>query len=318
MNLLLAKPEHAASMADFYARWHAHDFPHPEVYDAAALAGALARAEIAAMLAVDESGELAGSGLAWPRMWNQSLEIGPLSVMRSPDRSEIGKALFEGLRRLGLKHYGIATFEVRSESAFRRARQVGAICWGYRPGTKVEGARLLMGLLDPQGGGASRCEPPARGAAAGAFASRVRAAYPVGETGVALPRGYPVGAPRGTGTPVVAGQVWPVYHRAGHYVTVESSAGPYPFEAVREFVGVVRAKGVSDIRLTLPVHHADAFAHLSGLGFRAVAYLPGWFLRGPHRFDCVRMVSGVGATPAPGGFIEQAIERIDAGLNGGR
>ena len=76
-------------------------------------------------------------------------------------------------------------------------------------------------------------------------------------------------------------------------------------EIIREFVGKVRKKGVTDIRLALPVNHEDALEDLIDFGFQACAYLPGWYLRGPHRFDCLELAAGLPRIPrSPSTFME--------------
>ena len=86
-------------------------------------------------------------------------------------------------------------------------------------------------------------------------------------------------------------------------------------EIIREFVGKVRKKGVSDIRMALPVNHESALTELLGFGFQPCAYLPGWYLRGPHRFDCLEMVSGLPRIPrAADTFMQRAVKKIADGL----
>jgi hypothetical protein len=115
--------------------------------------------------------------------------------------------------------------------------------------------------------------------------------------------------------PVISGRVWPTYHSKGNYVSIESSAGRYPIEIIREFTSKVRQKGVSDIRLTLPVNQEQAFIDLLDFGFQPVAYLPGWYLRGSHRFDCVQLVAGLPRAPrGASSFMERAAAKIMDGL----
>jgi hypothetical protein len=172
-----------------------------------------------------------------------------------------------------------------------------------------------MGFYD-QEQAVPRISPPRNQITGLAFSKRMIESLPGQETDIPYPKQYPVGAPRGTGTPVISGRIWPTYHSAGNYITIESSAGPYPIETIREFVGKVRQKGVVDIRLALPVNHEQAFVDLLDFGFRAVAYLPGWHMRGTHRFDCIELVSGLPRPPrSPDTFMERAVAKLLADLS---
>ncbi len=316
MKLALAHPEHAQTVADFYSRLHGADFPHPELLSADTTARLIRDEEVAVIMASD-NGTAVGCGLAWPRTWNQSLEIGALSVVDHPQRTDIAKALFEALRRLGLKRYGIAFFRAPNESAFRRGREIGASCWGFRPtpGSKsINDAEMIMGFFE-EGETAMRVPPPKNAITSTAFAQRLIEDMMSDETDLPYPKNFPVGAPRGTGTVVISGRIWPTYHSRGNYITLENSAGPYPVEIINEFVEKVRSKGVTDIRLALPVNQEEAFTKLIDLGFTPTAYLPGWFLRGPHRFDCVQMAAGTPRIPRHGEtFIERAVAKVVSDL----
>jgi hypothetical protein len=315
MKLTLASPEHAQKISEFYQSVHDDSFAHREMFSAPMVQKLLQDQELAVIIAIADR-RIVGCGLGFPQAWNQSLEIGALSVDDVPDRGQIGKALFEGLRRLGLRQYGLAMFRARTEAAFKRGRNIGAVCWGYWPSPGVRSlaeADLIMGILNEEGD-FPRCEPPDNVITRLPFARRVIDSYKQVEYGIPYPKNYPVGAPRGTGTPVISGRVWPTYHSAGNYITIESSAGPYPAEIIREFVGKVRQKGVSDVRLAMPVNQSEAFEDLLAFGFRPVSYLPGWFLRGAYRYDCVELIAGSSLPVGGPTFAERAIEKIDDGL----
>ena len=316
MRLTLARPDHAGHIARFYASTHGKEFPHPELFSESTVSQLLRDDEIALVVATDDK-QVVGSAVAFPQSWNQVLEIGAISVGPVNDRTEIAKALFEALRRYGLKQYGVAFFRARSQAAFKRGREIGAVCWGYRPSPQarsVEDCELLMGFYDDDVA-VPRVEPPDNAITRLPFARRIIGSLDATPSDVPYPKTFPVGAPRGTGTPVISGRVWPTYHSAGNFVTIESSAGPYPVEIIREFVGKLRQKGVTDIRLALPVNQVAAFEDLTDFGFRAVAYLPGWHLRGNHRFDCVELVAGGPRVPRRRDtFAERAVGKIHDGL----
>ena len=315
MKLTLASPEHARHVSDFYRALHDDTFPHPELFSEETVERLLRDEELAIIIAASER-RILGCGLGFPQAWNQSIEIGALSVDDVPERAQIGKALFEGLRRLSMKHYGLAVFRARTDAAFKRSMNVGAVCWGYwpKPGVRqLSEAELIMGIFN-EDADVRRCEPPDNIITQLPFARRVIDSYQRFERGIPYPKNYPVGAPRGTGAPSISGRIWPTYHSRGNYITIESTAGPYPTEIIREFVGKVRQKGVADIRMALPVNQTDAFLNLLDFGFRPTAYLPGWFLRGAYRYDCVELIAG-SAVPSKGeSFVERAIEKIDHGL----
>jgi len=316
MKLTLAQPDHAEHIARFYQSIHGEEFPHPEMFEAATVAQLLRDEELAVVVASDAK-RILGCGLGFPQTWNASLEIGALTVDDVEERNQIGKALFEALRRLGLKTYGVAFFRARTEASFRRARSTGATCWGFRPAPgarTVEDCELVMGLFEDDGD-AVRVQPPDNAVTRLPFAQRIIASQAGHEGEIPYPKNFPVGAPRGTGTPVISGRIWPTYHSRGNFITIESSAGPYPVEIIREFVGKVRQKGVSDVRLALPVNQEAAFLDLVDFGFSPVAYLPGWFLRGAHRFDCIEMVAGLPRIPRdPSTFMERAVKKVADGL----
>lgn len=316
MKLTLARPDHAEHVARFYQSLHGDEFPHPEMFDAKTIAQLLRDDELAVVLASDGS-RIIGSAIGFPQTWNQVLEIGALSVDEIPDRTDVAKALFEAMRRFGLKQFGVAFFRARSEAAFRRGREIGATCWGYRPAPgaeSVEECELLMGFCDDAVSDV-RAQPPKNRITKMPFAQRIVESIDASPGEVPYPKQYPVGAPRGTGSPVISGRIWPTYHSAKNYITIESSAGPFPLDIIREFVGKVRQKGVTDIRLALPVNHDDAFLELIDFGFLPVAYLPGWHMRGPHRFDCIEMVSGAPRIPRNRTtFMERAVGKVADGL----
>jgi hypothetical protein len=315
MKLTLAGPEDAAPISQFYQTIHDHTFSHQEMFSASTVEQLLADGELAVVVASDNR-RIVGCGLGFPQLWNQSLELGALSVDNIENRGKIGKALFEALRRLGMKHYGLVVFRAHGESAFKRSRNIGAMCWGYwpKPGSRqLSEAELIMGIFNEESE-IPRCEPPDNAITRLPFARRVIDSYRRSEGGVPYPKNYPVGEPRGTGTPVISGRIWPTYHSRGNYITIESSAGPYPAEIIREFVGKVRKKGVGDIRLALPVNQDEAFLDLLDFGFKPVSYLPGWFLRGPYRFDCVELIAGLPPIRSVDSFIERAVAKIDEGM----
>lgn len=317
MKLTLAKPEHAERISDFYRRVHGTGFPHPELLQGETLARLLADGELAVVLAIGDR-RILGSGLAFIQSWNQSLEIGAISVGATQDRSTVGKALFEALRRLGSRRYGVTFFRAASAEAFQRGRALGASCWGYRPApgsSKIADAELIMGFANPDSAD-RRVEPPFNAITRAPFAARLVQSLEGAEQGIPYPRGFPVGHPRGTGAPVISGRIWPSYHSRGNYIEIENAAGAHPIEIIKEFTQMVERKGVTDLRLTLPVNQEEAFFELIHFGFRPVAYLPGWYLRGAHRFDCVQLVRGVPPIPQqPQNFIERAVARVDAELH---
>jgi hypothetical protein len=319
MKLTVARSEHAEHIADFYQAIHGPDFAHPEMFSSQSVERMLRDEELCVVIA-SQNRRITGCGLGHPRVWNQSFEIGTLSVDNVPERGKVGKALFEALRRFGFKQYGLVYFLASTEPTMKRARKIGATSWGFRPepgSRNLNSAELIVGFYDTESA-IPRVQPPDNLLTRLPFASRIINALPNADLHMAYPKTYPVGEPRGTGMPVISGQVWPTYHSRENYISIESSAGRYPIEIIREFTSKVRKKGVADIRLTLPVNHEQAFVDLLDFGFRPVAYLPGWYLRGSHRYDCVQMVAGL---PSPSrnaqGFIERAAAEILAGLNPG-
>lgn len=316
MRLILAKPAHAERISDFYRRTQGQAFPHPELLQGATLARLIADDELAVVLATGGRNIL-GSGLAFIQTWNQSLEIGAITVGAAEDRGAVGSALFEALRRLGLKRYGVTFFRAASSHAFQRGRKLGASCWGYRPApgsSKIADAELIMGFPNPDSAD-RRVEPPLNAITRAPFAARLVQSLTGAERGVPYPRGFPVGHPRGTGAPVISGRIWPSYHSRGNYIEIENAAGAHPVAIIQEFAEMVEKKGVTDLRLTLPVNQQEAFFELIRFGFRPVAYLPGWYLRGAHRFDCIQLVRGVPPIlQRSQDFIERAVARVDAEL----
>lgn len=310
MQLLLVQPEHAERIAAFYRSNHGPEFPHQELLEGATMSRLLHDNEVALIAAVDD-GKVLGCGLAFPRDWNGSLEIGSLSVDEGPRKGEVAKTLFEALRRLGHKRYGLSFFRAGTEGAFKRAREMGASPWGFRPtpgSRSLDDAELIMGFPE-LGGDAVRVPPPSNPITRTPFARRIIESLGSDENDLPYPSTFPVGAPRGTGTMVISGRIWPTYHSKGNYITLENSAGRFPVEIIREFVTKVRTKGVTDIRLTMPVNQDEAFAELLQIGFAPVAYLPGWYIRGAHRFDCIELVAGL-PKPAGSGFVDRAAERV--------
>lgn len=316
MKLILAKPEHAQAISDFYRATHGKSFLHQEMFSAPTVEQLLIDEELAVVVASHQK-QILGCGLGFLRPWNQSLEIGALSVGDIPQRAEVGKALFEAVRRLGLKSYGVVFFRASTESSFKRGRSIGATCWGYRPAPgseSVEDAELMLGFYNPQGRN-RRAEPPSNMITNMSFAARIVRALEDGEQHVPYPKSFPVGCPRGTGAPVISGRIWPTYHSRGNYITIENAAGSAPVEIIKEFTAMVRKKGVRDVRLTLPVNQEQAFVDLLDFGFDPIAYLPGWYLRGANRFDCIELVSSALRMPAqPSSFISNAVAKIRDGF----
>lgn len=316
MKLTLARPEHAEHVADFYGAIHGPTFPHQEMFSKQTVERLLRDGELAVVIASQDR-RIIGCGISFPQAWNQSLEIGTLSVDEVPERGEVGKALFEAMRRLGFKNYGLVYFRASTERTFKRARKIGATTWGFRPapGSRdISQAELLLGFFNPEAQ-APRVHPPDNLITQLPFAARIVEALPNADLHMEYPTAYPVGSPRGTGMPVISGRVWPTYHSKGNFVSIESSAGRYPIEIIREFTSKVRKKGVRDVRLTLPVNQEQAFIDLLDFGFKPVAYLPGWYLRGSHRFDCIQLVAGLPRMSTTGSsFMERAATKIHAGL----
>ncbi|MFU8802315.1 MAG: hypothetical protein ACNA8W_00760 [Bradymonadaceae bacterium] len=316
MKLLLANPDHAQAISDFYRATHGSSFLHQEMFSAATVEQLMRDEELAVVVASHQK-QILGCGLGFLRPWNQSLEIGALSVGDIPQRAEVGKALFEAVRRLGLKSYGNVFFRASTESSFKRGRSIGATCWGYRPAPgseTVEDAELILGFYNPVGQN-TRAQPPSNSITNLPFAARIVRALEGAEENVPYPKSFPVGCPRGTGAPVISGRIWPTYHSRGNYITIENAAGSAPVEIIKEFTAMVRKKGVRDVRLTLPVNLEQAFIDLVDFGYYPVAYLPGWFLRGANRFDCIELVSGGPRIPAqPSSFISNAVTKIRDGF----
>lgn len=316
MKLTLAQPKHAQRISRFYNRVHDQSFSHPELFDAEKIVRLLEDENLAIVVATHNRSVL-GCGLAFIRPWNESLEIGAISVDSIDNRTEVGKALFEAVRRLGIKNYGVVYFRASGKQGFRRGRKLGASCWGYRPAPgsdDIVDAELIMGFPHPDSS-QRRIVPPLNAITKTAFASRIIDKIEGAHKEVPYPRSFPVGCPRGTGAPVISGRIWPTYHKAGNYISIENAAGSHPVEIIKEFRDKVRKKGVEDIRLTIPVNQQEAIDELTGQGFRPVAYLPGWFLRGAHRFDCLKLVAGAPPVPQrPQTFTERAVARIDREL----
>ncbi len=316
MKLTLAKEHHSPHIATFFRRTHDETFPHPEMFSEQSISRLLRENELSVLIASDGS-DILGCGIGFPSDWNLSFEIGSLSVESAEGRGQVGRALFEGLRRLGGKRYGLTFFRANSEMGFKRARNVGASCWGYRilPNARsADDAELLMGFFEHHKESA-RIHPPDNVITRLPFASRIVDALVGEQNSVPYPKNYPVGAPRGTGAPMDLGRIWPTFHSESNFVSIESSTGPQPIDVIRSFVKKVRGKGVMDIRLFLPVNHVQAYVDLLELGFVSTAYLPGWYLKGNQRFDCLEMVAGAPRIPRnPDTFVERATKKINKDL----
>lgn len=310
MKLIIASPAHAEHIADFYYATHGPRFSQPELLSADTVEQML-RDETLTVAIASSQRRITGCGIGHPRVWNQSFEIGSLTVDNVAQRPKIGKALFEHLRLFALKRYGLVYFLANTRATLKRANRIGASIWGFepKPGSRnLNDSKIIAGFInhDPS---MPRVEPPDNLLTQLPLARAITGALPSADPNMIYPKTYPVGEPRGTGVPVISGQIWPNYHSKGNYITIESAAGRYPIEILREFTAKVQKKGVSDIRLTLPVNHEQAFVDLLDLGFKPVAYLPGWFLRGSHRYDCVRLVAGL-SPPRADGFLETAAAEI--------
>lgn len=313
MKLTLARPKHAEHVSDFYRRVHDESFPHQELMSADTVADLLREEELGVVIATDADRVL-GCGLAFIRNWNESLEIGAVSVDKVPKRADIAKALFEAIRRYGAKNYGVVYFRAREKRGFQRGRKLGASCWGYRPtpgAPAIDESELIMGFPHREND-KKRIHPPDNAITHTEFASRIINSLKSSHKGVPYPKSFPVGCPRGTGAPVISGRIWPSYHSQGNYINIENAAGAHPVEIIKEFQKKVAKKGVEDLRLTIPVNQVRPVYDLINYGFRPVAYMPGWYLRGAHRFDCLKMVAGAPPIPRkPRTFIERAAARID-------
>lgn len=317
MKLTLGRPEHSERISGFYRQVHDESFPHRELFSAETVEKMIADEALAVVIATDHQSIL-GCGLAFVQTWNQSLEIGAISVAPIDNRASVGKALFEALRRLGTKRYGVVYYRAATESAFHRGRKMGASCWGYRPApgeSQISKSELIMGF--PPAGKHPRVEPPRNGITRMPFVSRLVVESEIAESGVPYPKSFPVGCPQGTGAPVISGRVWPTYHSRGNYIQIENAAGAFPVEIITEFTRRVEKKKVHDVRLSLPANQEEPFYELLDFGFRPVAYLPGWYLRGAYRFDCVHMVRGAPSIPRETNtFIERAVAKIHSEMDG--
>ena len=277
MKINLARLEHAKLISRFLARVHDQSFPHQELFSEDTVQELIRNDELAVVLASHEKSIL-GCGLAFLYPWNNSLKIGPVSVGNIERRAKVERALLVAVQRLGKKKYGLAHVGAGDKEAFQRFRKLGATCWGYRPApgsSRVDDSELMMGFFHSDGE-VDRVEPPLNAVTGTAFSSRIIKGFEDSEHGVPHPKNYPV-------------------------------------EIIKEFKDKVKKKGVRDLRLTLPVNQEEAFFELLDAGFRPVAYLPGWFLRGAYRFDCIKMVAGAPSIPRnPQTFIERAVARVDS------
>ncbi|MEC9397416.1 MAG: hypothetical protein VX475_07350, partial [Myxococcota bacterium] len=79
MKLTLAGPEDAAPISQFYQTIHDDTFSHQEMFSASTVEQLLADGELAVVVASDNR-RIVGCGLGFPQLWNQSLELGALSV----------------------------------------------------------------------------------------------------------------------------------------------------------------------------------------------------------------------------------------------
>jgi hypothetical protein len=312
MKLVLAKPESASHIAEFYRSIHDDTFPHPDLFDAKAIATKIKDNRLVIVVAATGN-QILGCGVGFPHSWNQTFEIGALSVAQVEDRNDIGNGLFEALRRLAVKNHGLSYFLAPDEPSFRRARQLGAVCWGFRPAAgdhPLSEASLLLGFIG-ENFDERRVRPPKNALTETVFAKRILSILKARVTDIAPPKNFPVGSPMGTGVQVISGRIWPTFYRRENFVVVENTAGRYPVEVIGEFKDKLEKKGVTDVRLTIPVNHLEAMGELAAMGFTPVSYLPGWFLRDHHRFDCIEMIANLPPRPGPSeGFISRATGRI--------
>ncbi len=313
MKLVLAKEEHSAAVARFF-QGHPGEATerHPAVDSAELLEEKLRQGELEVVVAT-ASKRMVGAGIGQVRSWNHSLEISSIEVGQYREPGKVKKALFKALMRLGSKKYGVVFHRVEGSAQFRRVQKLGAHCWGYRPrpgGLRLDQSSLIMGFPHP-GHAKKRIDPPPNAITECAFARRVKREIGDSEVGVPYPKSYPVGQPRGTGAPMISGRVWPTYHSQSNHIQIENAAGAHPVEIIKEFKQRVSKKGVHDLRLAVPVNKEREIRELMTLGFAPVAYLPAWYLRGAHRFDCLQMVSGLPKRVGdPDSFMGRAVERI--------
>ncbi len=312
MKITLAKLEHAEVLSQFFQQVHDESFEHDQLFSAQTIAELIRAEEMAIVIAAHQRAIL-GCGVAFLYPWNQSLRIGPISVDQIDRRAEVTKALFKATLRLGLKKHGVVYLRVSTQKEFRRVKKMGAACWGFRPSPnsrRVTDAELIMGFPHPSNE-KKRVEAPLNSITRTPFATRIIEKIKESEQGIPYPKNYPVGCPQGTGAPMISGRVWPTYHSKGNYIEIENAAGAYPVEIIKEFKERVQKKGVRDLRLTIPVNQEEAYFELLSYGFSPVAYLPSWFLRGAHRFDCVKLAAGLPRMPRePDTFVERAVVRI--------
>ena len=313
MKLVLAKEEHSQAVARYFEAHQGEATQrHPELDRGELLEEKLRHQELAVVVAFIEQRPV-GAGVAVIQNWNQSLEVSTITVSDIEGRGKVKKALFTALCRLGSKKYGLVFHRVETKPQFRRVQKLGAQCWGVHPtpgARTLDEASLIMGFPHP-GHEKKRIEPPPNAITESAFGQRVRREIADSEMGVPYPKSYPVGRPRGTGAPMISGRVWPTYHSKSNHIQIENAAGAHPVEIIKEFKQKVGRKGVEDLRLTVPVNKERACRELMAMGFRPVAYLPAWYLRGAHRFDCVQLNSGLAKRYADkDSFMGRAVSRI--------
>ena len=114
-----------------------------------------------------------------------------------------------------------------------------------------------------------------------------------------------------------------LFERNG-YLVVENALEPSHTEYLRTTVDRLQNDGRLSrsqiINVKGRVDHPDflsldqAFLDLLDFGFKPVSYLPGWFLRGPYRFDCVELIAGLPPIRSVDSFIERAVAKIDEGM----
>lgn len=311
-TLTFATPDDVRAITQHF-RAHAPEAP-VSLRDEHKLAELMRFQEIVPLLARDAHGALLGCAMARPQPWNRSLRLATRACAPGPLAEQVDQALFEGLLHLGWEQYGLVFFHVTDEHEFRRATRAGASCWGFLPPPirrTFEGAALIMGAFNEQVE-PDRVEAPLNTLTNLTFCRKIIQTYGRGKPFADYPNVYPVGEQRGTGVPVVAGQVWPTFNSRENTLTIERVAGPYPMDTIRTFIRKLHAKGVRDIRLKIPVSHEQVFVDLWGMGFRATSYWPGWYIHGNYRYDCVELIAGL---PSPSRerattFVERVVHKL--------
>ena len=102
MKIILAQPQHLDHVSKFYRRVCGADVPREELLSKQRTAELHRAGELAVVIAAHQK-TIIGCGLGWPQPWNDSLEIGEITVdPQVPERPKIAKALFQAVQRLGI------------------------------------------------------------------------------------------------------------------------------------------------------------------------------------------------------------------------